>query len=126
MLGDCNVRPEIAVKELAAAKEFYEGTLGLKLVEENEQEMTFACGSGQVGVYQSQFAGTNKATYATWICDDVEAMVEELKGKGVSFEHYDMPGVTHQGDVHVMGELHAAWFKDPDGNILCVANMGKM
>ena len=85
MLSDCNVRPEIAVKELAAAKAFYEGTLGLRLLEENDEEMSFANGNGQLGVYRSQYAGTNKATYATWVCDDVESMVESLKGKGVSF-----------------------------------------
>jgi predicted lactoylglutathione lyase len=49
-------------------------------------------------------------------------MVEQLKAKGVTFEHYDMPGVELQGDVHVMGDMHAAWFKDPDGNILNIVN----
>jgi hypothetical protein len=46
-----------------------------------------------------------------------------LKGKGVTFESYDLPGATKDGDVHVMGELKAAWFKDPDGNILNIVNM---
>jgi hypothetical protein len=45
-----------------------------------------------------------------------------LKAQGVSFEHYEMPGTTLQGDIHVSGDMKAAWFKDPDGNILCVAN----
>ena len=44
------------------------------------------------------------------------------KNVHADFEHYDMPGVEHQGDVHVMGEMQAAWFKDPDGNTLCVGN----
>lgn len=46
----------------------------------------------------------------------------ELKDKGVAFEHYDFPGMVLEGDVHVMGELKAAWFKDPDGNILAIMN----
>jgi hypothetical protein len=73
-------------------------------------------------VYRSRFAGTNKATALTWTVDDVEDVVRTLKGKGVKFEHYDMPGMKHDGDVHVAGELKVAWFKDPDGNILSVVN----
>ena len=46
--------------------------------------------------------------------------IAALKGKGVSFEHYELPGTTLDGDVHVMGDMKAAWFKDPDGNILSV------
>jgi hypothetical protein len=74
-------------------------------------------------VYQSQYAGTNKATAATWgVDDDIEVIVPALKAKGVSFEHYDMPGMTLKGDVHVGEGLKAAWFKDPDGNILALVS----
>lgn len=68
-------------------------------------------------VYESQYAGTNKATAVTWPVGDVEGVTRELKEKGVSFEQYDMPGMTRRGDVHVAGSMKAAWFKDPDGNI---------
>jgi len=51
---------------------------------------------------------------------DVERLVKELKAKGIAFEHYDMPGVTLKGDVHLAGNLKNAWFKDPDGNILAL------
>jgi len=54
--------------------------------------------------------------------DDVDAAVETLRGKRVVFEHYDMPGMKLEGDVHVMDGMRAAWFKDPDGNVLCVSN----
>ena len=58
-------------------------------------------------------------TAASWsVGDDLDAVIADLKSKGVTFEHYDMPDITLEGDVHVMGELKAAWFKDPDGNIL--------
>ncbi|HMI92975.1 MAG TPA: hypothetical protein VK509_16495, partial [Polyangiales bacterium] len=71
----------------------------------------------------SEFAGTNKATNVTWtVGDDVEGTVRQLKEKGVRFEHYDMPGMTLMGDVHVAGDMKVAWFKDPDGNILNVMN----
>lgn len=124
MLGDKNVHVVLAVKDLAAAKKYYTEMLGLKLSDENPGGVTCMSGDGKVFIYQSEFAGTNKATAASWDVDDVEAMVNELKGKGVtSFEQYDnIPGVTREGDVHVMGQFKAAWFKDPDGNILCVTN----
>jgi hypothetical protein len=73
-------------------------------------------------VYHSQYAGTNKATAATWMVDDVEGHAKDLKAKGVKFEHYDLPGMTRKGDVHVAGTMKAAWFKDPDGNILALTS----
>jgi hypothetical protein len=71
-------------------------------------------------VYPSEFAGTNQATAASWaVGDDFDAIVQDLKGKGVTFEHYDeLPETTREGDVHMLGDSKAVWFKDPDGNIL--------
>jgi catechol 2,3-dioxygenase-like lactoylglutathione lyase family enzyme len=112
----------VATKDLAAARKFYEGTLGLAVVVDNAPTaITFKSGkSSQLIVYQSTFAGTNKATAVNWIVDaDVEGVVAELRGRGVAFEHYDMPGIERSGDLHVAGGWKSAWFKDPDGNILC-------
>jgi hypothetical protein len=80
-----------------------------------------SCSSGDtlVNVYRSQFAGTNKATAVTWVVgDEIDAIVKKLKGKGIAFEHYDMPGITRDGDIHRGDGMKVAWFKDPDGNIL--------
>jgi hypothetical protein len=75
-------------------------------------------------VYPSEYAGTNKATAATWaVGEDFDAIVEELGAKGTRFEHYDLPDTTRDGDVHLLGELRAVWFKDPDGNILNLVDM---
>ena len=83
--------------------------------------MTYRAGDSKLLVYRSQFAGTNKATAATWTIDgDLDAEVRALKGKGITFEHYEFPDVRHEGDVHVMGDMRAAWFEDPDGNILAL------
>ena len=46
----------------------------------------------------------------------------ELKAKGVTFEHYDLPGLTREGDIHRADDFRVVWFKDPDGNILSVQN----
>ena len=53
---------------------------------------------------------------------EVDNVVKGLRDRGVTFEHYDMPEVKREGDVHVAGPMRMAWFKDPDGNILCVMN----
>ena len=123
MLGDNNASATVAVKDLKSARKFYESTLGLKAVHtEGEEAVSYKAGNSELLVYHSQYAGTNKATAATWIVADVEGLVKDLKAKGVKFEHYDMPGVTRKGDVHVAGTMKNAWFKDPDGNILALVS----
>jgi catechol 2,3-dioxygenase-like lactoylglutathione lyase family enzyme len=125
MLGNREAIANVAVKDLRAAKRFYEGTLGLEQVDaEGDEVAVYAAGSSKLLVYHSQFAGTNKATAVTWrVGDDVDREVAKLKAKGVVFEHYDnMPDTKLEGDVHVSGARRVAWFKDPDGNIHNLVN----
>jgi predicted enzyme related to lactoylglutathione lyase len=123
MLADKDAVATIAVKDLKVAKKFYGDTLGLKAAPVPEPEvLNYKSGNSTVLVYKSQFAGSNKATAVTWIVDDVESTARDLKAKGISFEHYDFPGMTRKGDVHIAGKSKAAWFKDPDGNILAVVS----
>lgn len=124
MLANRNAMATIAVKDLTAAQKFYEGKLGLTRLDADEESvLSYQSGTATVVVYVSDFAGTNKATSATWgVGDEFDSIMKTLKAKGVVFEHYDMPGMTLQGDVHVMGDYKGAWFKDPDGNILHILN----
>jgi catechol 2,3-dioxygenase-like lactoylglutathione lyase family enzyme len=117
MLGDKNAIATIAVRDVEAAKEFYGDKLGLKLVSTEMGNATYKTGNTTMLVYKSDYAGTNKATSATWAVDDMEDLVKTLKAKGVVFEHYDLPGLTRKGDIHSAGTFKGAWFKDPDGNI---------
>jgi catechol 2,3-dioxygenase-like lactoylglutathione lyase family enzyme len=124
MLADMNAMATIAVRDFAKAKKFYEGTLGLKRFGvERPGVITYGSGNSTIVVYQSQFAGTNKATSATWgVGDEMETIVRTLKKSDVVFEHYDLPGRRRDGDIHVAGDFKAVWFKDPDGNILHINN----
>ena len=124
MLGNTDASANIAVKNLETAGKFYKGTLGLTQVgAEGEELIVYKSGNTMINVYRSRYAGTNQATAVTWVVgEDLEAIVRALKSKGVSFEHYDMPDMTREGDVHVAGDLKVAWFKDPDGNILNLVN----
>lgn len=119
MLGKTDAWATIAVKDGERAKAFYQDILGLEPAEDRPGVRSYRSGGSIVLVYESEFAGTNKATSATWAVDDLDAVVTDLKAKGVAFEHYpDMPGLTLDGDIHVGGDMRVAWLKDPDGNTL--------
>ena len=124
MLADTDAMATIAVKDLKIAKRFYEEMLGLRPEESHEGGVRYRSGNSSVFVYESQYAGTNQATSATWVVPDAAEVVDALKAKGVAFEHYDLPGLTRQGDLHVAGKFKGAWLKDPDGNILHVLSQG--
>jgi catechol 2,3-dioxygenase-like lactoylglutathione lyase family enzyme len=125
MLQGKEAAATLAVSDLERARGFYEDTLGLTAVYEDAGGVLFKSGNSVILVYPSEFAGTNKATAATWaVGDDFDAIVSRLADAGTAFEHYDdLPETTREGDVHTMGDLKAVWFKDPDGNILNLVNM---
>jgi catechol 2,3-dioxygenase-like lactoylglutathione lyase family enzyme len=125
MLSDKNAMAMIGVRDVKEAEEFYGGTLGLtKLWTEGEHRTTYRSGNSALIIFQSQYAGTNKATAVVWtVGDELDAVVAKLKSKGVVFERYDMPGLTLEGDVYVSGNMKVAWFKDPDGNILSIVSV---
>ena len=123
MLNAVNPNPTIGVKNLEMARQFYEKKLGL--VPEgnpNADVQFYRSGNSSIEIYKSDFAGTNKATSLTWgVGDKLKEEVEALRAKGIEFEHYQMPSTQLQGDIHVMQEgMKAVWFKDPDGNTLCI------
>jgi catechol 2,3-dioxygenase-like lactoylglutathione lyase family enzyme len=124
MLGEREAIATIAVNNIEAARKFYEGVLGLKRTGDGEPgTASYRAGSSAVLVYESQYAGTNQATAVTWMLGDgIDDTVRALESKGVVFEHYDFPNTTREGDVHVVGTLRLAWFKDPDGNIHALIN----
>ena len=123
MLTDSNAVATLPVKDLNAARTFYEGMLGLTPVGSVGDELiVYRTGKTTLNVYRSDQAGTNKATAVTWVVGEkMDEMVRTLVARGVAFEHYDMRGLERKGDVHVSGDKKTAWFKDPDGNILNLA-----
>ena len=123
MLQDATVTANIPAADLRRAREFYAEKLGLTPANELDGVMLiYKTGGGTTfSVYQTEFAGQAGHTIAQWHVDDVAAEVRQLQDKGVTFEQYDMPGVEWNGGVASMGAMgKAAWFKDSEGNILCV------
>jgi catechol 2,3-dioxygenase-like lactoylglutathione lyase family enzyme len=123
MLKDKSCSAIVAVRDIGRARTFYRDTLGLDLVDDSMDDLlVFRTGSTQLIVYRSEFAGTNKANAVVWDAgDEIEAIVAELKAKGVTFEHY--AGMELDGDIHRAGSMKMVWFKDPDGNLLHMNSM---
>jgi catechol 2,3-dioxygenase-like lactoylglutathione lyase family enzyme len=121
-LSDSPVTASVAVSDTARAKEFYEGKLGLSGGQDQpDGGHTYDCAGGtKVHVYPSESAGGGRTTIAWWEVDDIEATVDELTANGVSFEQYGEPFNTDAKGIARLGSLAAAWFKDPDGNILAI------
>lgn len=125
MLKDKDSSAIVAVSDVARAKAFYGETLGLEMLNGNEEVLIFRTGATKLIVYRSPEAGSNRANAAVWSSPEgLDEIVADLEAKGVTFEHYpQMPGVVLRGNVHHMGAMRLVWFKDPDGNILHLNNL---
>jgi catechol 2,3-dioxygenase-like lactoylglutathione lyase family enzyme len=124
-LSDSRVEPTIAVSDMAMAREFYEGKLGLSGGDDQpDGGHTYPCGDGtRIHIYPSPGnAGKSGATLAGWLVDDVEATVDELTANGVTFEQFGEPFNTDEKGIAKLGDIAIAWLKDPDGNTLGIAN----
>ena len=122
MLNDSKVTANVPATDLERARRFYADVLGLSPVDENPGGLIYMTGGGTAFfLYQTQYAGQAGHTIAQWLVTSVADEVRDLKAKGVEFEHYDMPGVSWDGDVATFeGMGSAAWFKDSEGNIMCL------
>jgi predicted enzyme related to lactoylglutathione lyase len=124
MLTNSPIRPTIPVLDLNRAKRFYETMLGLKPMPPNNDSTSgialFECGNGtRIELYQR---GPSKAdhTVATFEVSNIEEEVNALREKGIIFQDYDMPEIKTQNGIATQGSVRAAWFKDSEGNILCI------
>lgn len=119
MLNNNPVFPSIRVSDIAKAREFYEGKLGLKVVYDEPGELLLKAGkNSRIYLYEGEVSKADH-TLAVFYVDDMEKTVDGLADKGVVFEHYDSPEIkTDKKGIAYRGRKKAAWMKDPDGNIL--------
>jgi catechol 2,3-dioxygenase-like lactoylglutathione lyase family enzyme len=112
----------IPAKDIQGTRRFYEGVLGLEVVQEDPMGITYRSGDSLLNLYQTEFAGTAKHTLGGFVVKDAEAAADELRAKGVTFEEYDMPeaGIKTVNGIAETGGMKGAWFKDPEGNILSI------
>lgn len=122
MLGDKKATSGFAVKDLDAAREFYEGTLGLRvevLDEEHGVTMLKLADGNDVFMYLSPGMTPPSYTMLNFEVDDIDAAVEGLSGRGVGFQRYDGFDHDEKGIVRGPGP-QIAWFEDPSGNTIAV------
>lgn len=126
MLQRSSVAARIPATDLERAKAFYADKLGLAPTEERPGGVRYLCGSSEFVLFQSSGAASGEHTQMAWEVDDIEALVAELRSRGVAFEEYDLPWLkTSNGIAEIVGNYaskgvgeRGAWFKDSEGNLL--------
>jgi predicted enzyme related to lactoylglutathione lyase len=123
VLEQAEIAAIVPVSDIDRAVEFYESVLGLKLVIRRDdmpqnREAEFSAGGGALVAYESVAAGQSRGTIAGFRVDDLQAVVSTLRKRGVVFEEYDTPDLKTDNGIGRIGDLLAAWCKDPDGNTI--------
>ena len=126
MLQDSDVATRLPAQDLDRARAFYAEKLGLQPAEERPGGLRYQCRSGWFALFESTGAASGAHTQMAWEVDDLDAVVEELRRRGVVFEDVDIPGLhTVDGIAEVEGNYpsagvgeRAVWFRDSEGNLL--------
>ena len=122
MLRESPAFSGFSANDIEAERRFYADTLGLD-IEEQMGGLNLHLGGGHdVFIYPKPDHRPATFTVLNFPVKDIDAAVDSLKAKGVTFEHYDMPGHERDGDLYRAGDYGVAWFKDPDGNIHSLIN----
>ena len=110
--------------DLQRARKFYHDKLAMDPDETHEGTMVFHPFPGAVfEIYETPNAGTAQNTQMGWVTDDLDGEMSVMRSNGIMFEEYDMPGMKTVNGVADMGELRSAWFRDSEGNYICVSEM---
>jgi catechol 2,3-dioxygenase-like lactoylglutathione lyase family enzyme len=107
--------------DLGRARAYYHDKLGLDPVTEEPGNLMYDVGNGTgFEVYETANAGTAQNTQMGWMTDDLDGEMSALRSHGVVFEEYDVPGMKTENGVATMDDMRAAWFRDSEGNFLCI------
>jgi catechol 2,3-dioxygenase-like lactoylglutathione lyase family enzyme len=128
MLENAQIAAVVPVSNIESAVEFYEGALGLRLEVRRDdlpgnREAELVGAGGSLVLYESVGAGQSRHTVAGFRVDDLDSVVPALRERGVAFEEYDLPDIKTVDGIASIGDVRAAWFKDPDGNILALESV---
>jgi catechol 2,3-dioxygenase-like lactoylglutathione lyase family enzyme len=111
----------LPVKDLARARRFYEESLGLEPVGlKPDGKFVYRCGGTEIALFPKPEGTKAEHTAVSFQVRDIAASIKQLKSRGVKFADYDYPGLKTVEHVCVLGAEKAAWFEDPEGNILCL------
>lgn len=111
----------LPVKDMARARRFYESQLRLEPVgEKPDGKVVYRCGGAEIALFPKPEGTKAEHTALSFRVADIGAAVRDLESRGVAFADYDLPGLKTVEHVCVLGSEKAAWFQDPEGNILCL------
>jgi catechol 2,3-dioxygenase-like lactoylglutathione lyase family enzyme len=120
-LSQTQVTCMLPVKDLARARRFYEQQLGLEAgAAKPDGKFVYHCGGTEIALFPKAEGTAAQHTALSFKVDDIARAISELKGRGVRFADYDYPDFKTVEHVCVLGSEKAAWFEDPEGNILCL------
>jgi catechol-2,3-dioxygenase len=124
MLGEHPIDVVLLATDLESSKQFYAGKLGLEILNENEEAITYKCGGdSQLAVTKSTIGTADEQTQAGWRVDDLAAELAELRSRGVEIQEYDMPGLKTVDGVADLGFALMAWIVDPHRNALAIMQL---
>jgi catechol-2,3-dioxygenase len=117
MLADHPIDVMLLSTDLEVAKEFYRDQIGLEVLIEADDFVTFSCGGdSRLVLTKSNTGSSDEATKASWRVEDLAAELERLRARGVEIEEFDGPGLKTVDGIADVGFALSAWFVDPDGN----------
>lgn len=121
MLADAMVTTMLPVVDMERARAFYEGRLGLVPGGfRPDGKFVYRVGGSTLALFPKPGGTKAEHTAISFQVADIAAAIASLKSKGVAFEDYDFPDFKTVDHVCVLGAEKAAWFKDPEGNFLCL------
>ena len=126
MLESFPIAPTLAASDVERAKEWYAEKLGLQPTVEWPGGLIYPAGGDPMGfgIYLSPNAGTNRATSAAWIVDDLDQVMSSLRERGLRFEDYDMPELLTVDGIGTSDDgSRSAWFVDSEGNTLMILQL---
>lgn len=120
VLGDSPINPVLLSKDLTETRRFYHDMIGLEILSEGEEEITFRSGPTKLAVTKSTVGTADSQTQAGWEVQDLRAELAELRSRGVKIEEYDMPELKTQDGIADIGFAWMSWIIDPGGNALAI------
>jgi catechol 2,3-dioxygenase-like lactoylglutathione lyase family enzyme len=123
MLGDYAIHPVLLSRDLSETRRFYHDQLGLEILNESPEAISFRCGPTQLDVTRSTTGTSDTQTQAGWFVPDLRAEVDDLRQRGVKVEDYDLPGLKTENGIADIGFAWAAWIVDPGANALGILQL---
>lgn len=127
LLAEGRVATRLPAQDLERARRFYREKLGLEAVDERPGGLLYRCGGSEFALFESSGSSPGTFTQMGWQVADLDAVVGELRGRGVVFEDVEVPGLrTRDGIAEIEGNYpskgargeRAAWFRDSEGNLI--------